>query len=87
LLPLRREFALLESLKYSRLKVIQQGEVKAQSLPKPANEGRYVEHQFAEGSSGPFGKELPGAWLSKAEALSLYRKIFLAIGFTETTVS
>ena len=74
---LRDEFALLEDLGYSRFKVIRQDGVEAQSSPTPAKEGRYVEHQFEEGSSGLFGEELPGAWLSKGEALRLYRKIFL----------
>jgi FkbM family methyltransferase len=74
---LRKEFALLEELGYSRFKVVQQNDVVAQVAPSPAREGGYAEHQFQDGASGLFGEELPGLWLSKKEALKLYRRIFL----------
>jgi hypothetical protein len=51
--------------------------VVAQVAPSPAREGRYSEHQFEHGASGLFGEELSGPWLSKKEALRLYRKIFI----------
>jgi FkbM family methyltransferase len=74
---LRKEFALLEELGYSRFKVVAQNEVVTQVAPNPAREGRYAEHQFEHGASGLFGEELPGRWLSRKEALKLYRRIFL----------
>lgn len=41
-------------------------------LPNPAREGPYVEHTFAPDSSGPFGEEVPGRWLSFRETAELY---------------
>jgi len=41
-------------------------------LPKPAREGLDIEYAFVPGSSGPFGEELPGRWLSFREAAELY---------------
>jgi len=51
-------------------------------LPQPPKEGIYVEHQFEKGSSGLFGAELPGPWLSAQEAIEAYRPIFLRYALT-----
>jgi FkbM family methyltransferase len=74
---LMREFELLKSLGYSRFKIVDQSQVASQECPKPPKEGVFVEHRFVSGSSGLFGEEAPGSWLSEREALSIYRKIFL----------
>jgi FkbM family methyltransferase len=71
-----QEFELLESLNYSKFKVVDQAQVENQQLPLPAREGKYVEHRFDFGSSGAFGEEAPGDWSTKAEALKKYRAIF-----------
>lgn len=71
------EFDLLESLGYREFKVIDQraharldGEYRSLS-------GTCFAHCFPKGSSGPFGEDLPGPWLSKRQAISRYRWIFV----------
>ena len=70
------EFHHLRALGYHRFKVVSQEGVARQVCPQPPLEGRYAEHKFARGSSGAFGEEAPGAWLSYKEALARYRRIF-----------
>jgi hypothetical protein len=45
-------------------------------LPDPPLEGQFVMHRFGLGSSGAFGEEAPGPWLSEQQALEAYRRIF-----------
>lgn len=73
---LLREFALFESLGYSRYKVVPQHTVHLQQCPMPAKEGTYVDHHFEAGASGLFGEEAPGPWIDREEALKAYRSIF-----------
>lgn len=65
---LRREFATLESLGYTGFKIIDQRKTDRQKA-----EG----HTFAYGSSGAFGEEAPGQWLTADEAIEAYKPIFL----------
>ncbi len=74
---LRAEFDLLDELGYTRFKVVSQPDVPAQRCPRPAREGTYVDHRFEPGSSGLFGEEAPGPWLTRPQALRRYRAIFL----------
>jgi FkbM family methyltransferase len=74
---LRNEFALFKALGYSKFKVVPQHIMTAQVCPFPAKEGGYVDHQFEDGSSGTFGEEAPGEWIDEADALRIYRSIFL----------
>lgn len=65
----------LQSLSYSRFKFINQAQVRKMRCPRPAREGMYVRYQFEFGSSGPFGEETAGPWLSAEEvarAISTY---------------
>lgn len=71
------ELDLLERLGYRRFKVIGQHKVSRQRAPKPAREGHYVRWSFRHGSSGLFGAETPGRWLSRHEALAKYRLFFV----------
>jgi FkbM family methyltransferase len=71
-----REFELLESLGYTRFKIIDQTHIRLQKPPQPAREGRFEAHTFEEGSSGLFGNELPGRWMDMFEALEAYKGIF-----------
>ncbi len=75
------EFDILEKLGYTRFKVVDQASIQAQKEPKPAREGRFADHQFPEGSTGLFGAELPGPWLSKKQALRQYALIFFQYRF------
>ena len=71
------EFSLLRELGYSRFKLVQQRDVPKQRCPNPPAEGKYVDHHFEKNSSGLFGDELPGKWMSEREALKSYRYKFL----------
>jgi FkbM family methyltransferase len=72
---IRQEIAELRSLSYVKFKIVRQGHVQLQSCPFPAREGQFVEYKFPYGSSGLFGEEAPGQWLSGDQAVEGYRKI------------
>ena len=74
---LRKELSLFQALGYKRFKIVQQLDISEQVCPSPAREGRYVEQRFELGSSGLFGEELPGNWLSEQQATKRFRRIFL----------
>ena len=71
------EFDLFQEFGYRRFKVVWQSAVPKQALPSPALEGRDVQHSFPVGSSGAFGEEAPGPWMTRDQALARYRQIFL----------
>ena len=71
------EFEMFKKLGYSRFKIVDQKNIDRQKPPDPAVEGRYVEYNFEPGSSGLFGEELPGKWLTRNQAIRRYRLIFL----------
>jgi FkbM family methyltransferase len=70
------EFCLLQRLGYRKYKIVAQHRVEKQRLPNPAREGQFVDHVFTHGSSGAFGRELPGEWISPEQALKVYMRIF-----------
>jgi FkbM family methyltransferase len=74
---LLREFDLFRELGYNRFKVVNQVWVDNQSCLSPPMEGCFAEHCFKFGSSGLFGLETPGRWLTRTEALLQYRWIFV----------
>jgi FkbM family methyltransferase len=74
---LRREFEILEGLGYAQCKIVPQKRVWRQKPPKPALEGIYVPHRFEQGSSGMFGEEAPGRWMTSEEAIEKYKRVFL----------
>jgi FkbM family methyltransferase len=74
---LLKEFKILKELGYQKFKVINQRKISQQVCPFPEKEGKYLEHQFEFGSSGLFGEETPGKWLSETQAINLYKRIFL----------
>jgi len=55
---------------YHRFKFVNQKQVPQQVLPNPPKEGAYVDYKFKFGSSGAFGEETPGAWMSYQDALN-----------------
>ena len=79
---LREEFKVLTAMGYDAFKVVSQVRVPRQQLPNPALEGRFVEHSFELGSSGAFGAEAPGEWLTAEEAIERYRRVFLQYALT-----
>jgi FkbM family methyltransferase len=74
---LLHEFKLLRDLGYRWFKVVNQLEVAQQVPPNPPREGPYVRHMFPDGSTGLFGDEAPGVWLTERQALRKYRRIFM----------
>lgn len=74
---LRFEFDLLGELGYQRFKVVNQAKVRQQTPPQPAREGQYVDFRFPIHSSGMFGDEAPGEWLTRQRALLRYAGIYL----------
>ena len=74
---LLHEFEMFEKLGYSHFKIVDQKNIDRQKPPNPAVEGQFVDHTFEPGSSGLFGDELPGKWLTRNQALRRYRLIFL----------
>jgi FkbM family methyltransferase len=79
---IRQEIALLSSLGFDQFNIVSQRSVLQQRPPRPPKEGVYVEHQFEKSSSGLFGAELPGPWLSAEQAIAAYRPIFLRYALT-----
>lgn len=71
------ELGLMSELGYRDFKVVPQHAVADQVPPKPSREGRYAQWRFAHGSSGLFGEEAPGEWLTADQAISAYKRIFL----------
>ncbi|RAM51244.1 MAG: FkbM family methyltransferase [Hapalosiphonaceae cyanobacterium JJU2] len=71
------ELTLLKELGYKKFKAINQKDAPKQVCPFPAKEGEYIKHQFEYGSSGLFGEETPGNWLSETEVIKVYKRIFL----------
>ncbi len=74
---LEMELNLFTKLGYTDFKIIQQENIKKQKEQKNSRENKFVNYKFLEGSSGLFGKDLPGIWINNHEALKRYKKIFL----------
>jgi len=70
---LLQEFARLRALGYEKFKIVDQRTVTMQAAPIPALERNSTEHVFEYGSSGLFGNDLPGQWLSYDAAIARYR--------------
>ncbi len=71
-----QECSFLKQLGYTKFKIVNQKKITTQRCPNPPLEGKFVSHKFEEGSSGLFGEELPGTWMSFDECIKAYRKIF-----------
>ncbi len=72
----KKQIDLLRELGYDSFKAIQQARMHRRKLPAVSAEGKSVDHHFAKGSSGPFGRDLEGEWRSAAEILVDYDRIF-----------
>ncbi len=75
LASVRSDFDALVRLGYDRFKLVNQFTVPQQSPPSPALTGRYVPHVFTNSSSGLFGEEAPGEWLSADAAVKAFQRI------------
>jgi hypothetical protein len=66
--PTPKWIDMLHDLSYTGFKLIDQESVVNLRCPHPPLEREWVEHSFKRGSSGPFGEETPGRWLTWQEA-------------------
>jgi FkbM family methyltransferase len=55
-----------------KFKFINQLKIRQYTLPSSTLEGVNIQHCFGVASSGPFGADLPGEWLTPEEAFSYY---------------
>jgi len=69
------EFETLSNLGYTRFKVVDQTRHGTGTFKTRLNQS--LTHTFEEHSSGPFGDDVPGPWLSKRRAILRYIPIFL----------
>ena len=72
----REETNLLVSLGYDRFKIVPQHLVYRQKEPDPPREGGEGGRPLHD-SSGLFGRDLPGRWLTASEAIDAYRRPLL----------
>lgn len=63
----------LYGLGASAFKLVDQTSHPSIKLPNPPREGRFSRHYFVAGSSGPFGEETPGDWIS----YKVFRELYL----------
>lgn len=71
-----KEFDLFRDLGYRRFYIQQQSDIASRKVPPESSEGRFVDYRFESGSTGPFGTDLGGDWLTRKQALGRYRAIF-----------
>jgi FkbM family methyltransferase len=65
-------FEELRAVGGKRFKLVNQNTLWQVRCPNPPREGRYVDAAFDAATSGPFGEEAPGDWVSFDQALSKY---------------
>lgn len=66
-----RDFEVLVAAGYTAFRMVEQSVLPSVKLPRPSAEGNTIEHVFPYGSSGPFGRDLDGAWLGVEEARTM----------------
>ena len=74
---LRREFATFCQLGYHKFKLSPQHMVQVMKVPPLSVHGIECDYIFEEHSSGPFGEDLKGPWLSEREAIAEYKSVFV----------
>jgi len=75
---LKTEIGLLKKLGYTKFQLVDQKKVPDQTPPFPAREGAYVDCSLMPGSSGLFGRDLPGIWLSTPAFVVRYLQVLAA---------
>lgn len=69
------ELSLLWQLGYWNSKIVNQIRNHQIACPNPPLEGVYTQHSFDGMSSGPFGEEAPGEWMSAEKTFLHFRRI------------
>ena len=72
---LLEELHTMEALGYTRFKVVNQR--KHESGRFKTRTGGWMDHSFEQGSTGAFGEDLKGRWLTKNQTILRYVPIFL----------
>ena len=70
------EFELLSELGYSRFAVVQQQTIEGRLFEGRSLTGNPIRHVFSRGASGPFGADIAEPYLSQAEAIKEYERVF-----------
>lgn len=74
---LRDELRTLRRLGYDRFQIVNQQFITDLAPADPPREGTSVGPAFASGSSGSFGRELPGRWMTYRQTVLRFAAIFL----------
>jgi FkbM family methyltransferase len=69
---------LMSEMGYDKFKFANQKYNTSQRIPPHSKHGRPTDQTFLPHSSGPFGEDLPGRWLTKSEALQVGQALELA---------
>jgi FkbM family methyltransferase len=70
------DLELVQSLGYERFKVVQQATIPGRTVKVSDRFGTEFVYQFERHASGDFGEEAEGRWVTKQEAIDIYREIF-----------
>lgn len=73
---LRSQITGLQRLGYDRFAAVQQDQMWRRDVQATDLHGHRFWHRFEEAASGPFGEDLREPWLSAAQILARYRRIF-----------
>jgi FkbM family methyltransferase len=65
-----------ERLGYRQFKVVQQATIPGRVVTTSNLSGRTFSYRFEEHASGGFGDDAEGPWVTKQEAIEIYRKVF-----------
>lgn len=66
----------LETLGYTRFKVVQQASIPGQIIRTIDRSGEEFSYRFEKHASGGFGEDAEGSWLTKQQTIDAYLKIF-----------
>jgi FkbM family methyltransferase len=73
---LLNDLELLETLGYTRFKVVQQATIPGRRILTIDRSGEELSFRFEKHASGGFGEDAEGTWLTKQQTIDAYRKIF-----------
>jgi FkbM family methyltransferase len=74
---LTKELDAFVELGYKKFKIVQQATIPGSNVKTETLDGTQLDYTFPLHSSGAFGEDLIGKWLSYDEALRVYRLIFV----------
>ena len=72
-----RQFSTMKDLGYEEFKIVPQHLIQDQRSPMVSAHGNSCIHKFEPGSSGLFGEDIEGPWLSASEAIANYKGIVI----------